>query len=168
MCQWEATGLKRAICPGSFDPVTNGHLDIIARAASTFDHIIVAVMTNPRKQPLFTVEERLQMIEEATVHLGNVSVLSSEGLLVDFARKHGAHLIIKGLRPIQDFEYEWQMGMVNKDLADDIETYFLMSRKEYSYLSSSIVRELAAHGRSLDSLVPPHVAAHLRTKFCST
>lgn len=158
--------MKKAICPGSFDPVTNGHLDIIRRAARTFDHVTVAILTNPRKQPLFTVEERLEMLNECTRDLPNVSVAASEGgLLVEFARAQGAQAIVKGLRPIQDFEYEWQMGMVNMELNDEIETYFLMSRKEYSYLSSSIVRELASLGGKLDLLVPPNVEARLRQKF---
>lgn len=154
-----------AICPGSFDPVTNGHLDIIRRAARTWDHVMVAVMSNPRKTPLFTAEERAEMLREALGDLLNVSIATAEGLLVDLARKAGAIAIVKGLRPIQDFEYEWQMGMVNKELDDSIETYFLMSRKEYSYLSSSIVRELAAFGGDLDGLVPPAVAERLRAKF---
>jgi len=157
--------LRKAICPGSFDPVTRGHIDIIERAARTFDQVIVAVLTNPRKSPLFTVPERLEMLREATAYMPNVSVMTANGLLVDFAREQGAQAIVKGLRPIQDFEYEWQMGMVNHDLDRDIETYFLMSRNEYSYLSSSIVRELASFGRDTDSLVPPGVAARLRAKF---
>jgi pantetheine-phosphate adenylyltransferase len=158
--------LKKAICPGSFDPVTNGHLDIIRRAARTFEHVIVAILTNPRKQPLFTVEERLDMLRECTREMPNVSVMTNEGgLLVEFARAQGAQAIVKGLRPIQDFEYEWQMGMVNMELNDEIETYFLMSRKEYSYLSSSIVRELAGLGVKLDSLVPSLVEERLRQKF---
>lgn len=157
--------MRKAICPGSFDPVTNGHLDIVQRAARNFDHVVVAVLTNPRKQALFTVEERLEMLWEAVQGLPNVSVASASGLLVDFARDQGAEAIVKGLRPIQDFEYEWQMGMVNKELNPDIETYFLMSRKEYSYLSSSIVRELAAYGGNVAGLVPPGVADRLLKKF---
>ncbi|MGE5674991.1 MAG: pantetheine-phosphate adenylyltransferase [Mycobacterium leprae] len=157
--------MRKALCPGSFDPVTNGHLDIIKRAARTFDHVVVTILTNPRKTPLFTLEERLEMLREATGDMPNVSVSAAEGLLVDFAHKAGAQAIVKGLRPIQDFEYEWQMGMVNKELNDDIETYFLMSRKEYSYVSSSIVRELAAYGGPIEHLVPPRVAERLRQKF---
>jgi pantetheine-phosphate adenylyltransferase len=159
--------LRKAICPGSFDPVTNGHLDIVERAAATFDHVVVAVLTNPRKTPLFTVEERLEMLREATAHMPNVSVAAASGLLVEFAREQGCQAIVKGLRPIQDFEYEWQMGMVNRDLDSGIETFFLMSRMEYSYLSSSIVRELASFGRSIEGFVPPGVAARLREKFAS-
>lgn len=157
--------MKKAICPGSFDPVTNGHLDIITRAARTFDHVVVAILTNPRKQPLFNLQERLDMLREVTRDLPNVSVSSAEGLLVEFARSVGAEAIVKGLRPIQDFEYEWQMGMVNKQLNDEIETYFLMSRKEYSYLSSSIVRELAAYKGNVEGLVPDTVAQRLHAKF---
>jgi pantetheine-phosphate adenylyltransferase len=158
--------LKTAICPGSFDPVTNGHLDIIRRAARTFDHVIVAILTNPRKAPLFNTLERTDMLKACTQDLPNVSVDSSApGLLVDFAREKGAQAIVKGLRPIQDFEYEWQMGMVNMQLNDEIETYFLMSRNEYSYLSSSIVRELASLGGKLENLVPPIVEQRLRQKF---
>lgn len=158
--------MKKAICPGSFDPVTNGHLDIIRRASRTFDHVTVAILHNPRKAPLFSLEERVDMLRECTADLPNVSVGSStEGLLVDFARDNGAQAIVKGLRPIQDFEYEWQMGMVNMQLNDEIETYFLMSRSEYSYLSSSIVRELASLGGKLDHMVPHLVEARLRRKF---
>jgi len=158
--------LKKAICPGSFDPVTNGHLDIIRRAARTFDHVTVAILHNPRKAPLFTLEERMEMLRACTQDLPNVSVESATGgLLVDFARSRGAQAIVKGLRPIQDFEYEWQMGMVNMQLNDEVETYFLMSRSEYSYLSSSIVRELASLGGKLEGLVPPLVEQRLRSKF---
>ncbi|HWI60317.1 MAG TPA: pantetheine-phosphate adenylyltransferase [Symbiobacteriaceae bacterium] len=158
--------MKKAICPGSFDPVTYGHLDIIRRAARTFDHVTVAILHNPRKAPLFTLEERVEMLKECTADLPNVSVDSATGgLLVEFARSKGAQAIVKGLRPIQDFEYEWQMGMVNMQLNDDIETYFLMSRSEYSYLSSSIVRELASFGGKLEGMVPASVEARLREKF---
>ncbi len=160
--------MRKAICPGSFDPVTNGHLDIIGRAAATWDQVTVAVLTNPRKQPLFSVDERLEMLRLVTSQWPNVSVASSEGLLVDFARSHGAQAIVKGLRPIQDFEYEWQMGMVNKELDQGIETYFLMSRMEYSYLSSSIIRELASYDRQIEGLVPPLVVERLRDKFGQT
>lgn len=159
--------MKKAVCPGSFDPVTNGHLDIVQRAAQTFDHVVVAVLPNPRKDPLFSVEERIEMLREATSHLPNVSVETAAGLLVDFAREQGCQAIVKGLRPIQDFEYEWQMGMVNRDLDGGIETYFLMARMGYSYLSSSIVRELASFGRSLEGLVPPGVERRLREKFAN-
>ncbi len=157
--------LRTVICPGSFDPVTNGHLDIIERASYTWDEVIVAVMTNPRKQVLFNAAERIEMLEETVKHLPNVRVDSNTGWLVEFARRKSAMAIVKGLRPIQDFEYEWQMGMVNKELDNQIETYFMMSRKEFSYLSSSIVRELAAYGGAVESLVPPHVAERLRHKF---
>lgn len=160
--------MRKAICPGSFDPVTNGHLDIIERTARTWDQVVVGVLINPRKQPLFSVDERVAMLRECTSHLPNVAVASSDQMLVQFARDQGAQAIVKGLRPIQDFEYEWQMGMVNKELDEQIETYFMMSRKEYSYLSSSIVRELAAYNGSLESVVPALVADRLREKFGRT
>lgn len=157
--------MRKAICPGSFDPVTNGHLDVIERAAAQFDEVIVAILTNPRKQALFSAAERLEMLNDSVAHLPNVRAVNAEGLLVDLARREGARAIVKGLRPIQDFEYEWQMGMVNRELDDSIETFFLMSRKEYSHLSSSIVRELAAHQAKLDGLVPASVERRLRGKF---
>lgn len=148
--------------------MTYGHLDIIRRASRTFDSVVVTIMVNVRKQPLFTLGERVTMLSEALSDLPNVTVMPGEGLLVDFARAQGAEVIVKGLRPIQDFEYEWQMGMVNQVLSDAVETCFLMSRKEYSYLSSSIVRELAAHGGSLDQFVPEPVARRLREKFAQS
>lgn len=157
--------MRKAVCPGSFDPVTNGHIDIVERTARTFDQVIVTVLTNPRKSPLFTVEERLEMLRETMAHIPNVKIMAAHGLLVDFAREQGAQAIVKGLRPIQDFDYEWQMGMVNRDLDSEIETYFLMSRMEYSYLSSSIVRELASFGRTLTGQVPESVERRLRDKF---
>ncbi len=157
--------MTKAICPGSFDPVTLGHIDIIERAARTFDEVVVAVLTNPRKAPLFTVEERLEMLREATKHIPNVTVAAAGGLLVDFARQQGCRVIVKGLRPIQDFEYEWQMGAVNRQLDENIETCFFMSRIEYAHLSSSIVRELAYFGRPTEGLVPPFTAKRLREKF---
>lgn len=157
--------MTKAVCPGSFDPVTLGHLDIIERAARTFDEVVVAVLTNPRKAPLFTVEERVEMLREATQHIPNVSVAAANGLLVEFARQQGCQVIVKGLRPIQDFEYEWQMGAVNRQLDDRIETCFLMSRIEYAHLSSSIVRELAYFGRPTHGLVPPSTAERLKEKF---
>lgn len=160
--------MTKAICPGSFDPVTYGHLDIIRRASKTFDSVVVTIMVNVRKQPLFTLSERVTMLSEALSDLPNVTVMPGEGLLVDFARAQGAEVIVKGLRPIQDFEYEWQMGMVNQALSDAVETCFFMSRKEYSYLSSSIVRELAAHGGNLDQFVPASVAQRLREKFAQS
>lgn len=156
--------MRKAICPGSFDPVTNGHLDVIERAAAQFDEVIVAILTNPRKSPLFTAAERLEMLEDSLRHLPNVRAVHAEGLLVELARREGARAIVKGLRPIQDFEYEWQMGMVNRELDSAVETFFLMSSKEYSYLSSSIVRELAAHHAKLEGLVPPGVERRLRER----
>lgn len=157
--------MSKAICPGSFDPVTNGHLDIVERAARIFDEVAVAVLHNRRKQPLFSMEERMAMIQESVAHLPNVSVLAADGLLIDVARQVGAQVIVKGLRAIQDFEYEFQMGMVNKQLAPDVETMFLMSSESYSYLSSSIIRELASYGAGVEGLVPPGVERRLRERY---
>jgi pantetheine-phosphate adenylyltransferase len=157
--------LTKAFCPGSFDPVTNGHLDVVERAARIFDEVVVGILHNPRKAPLFSLQERMEMLQETVAHLPNVRVVAADGLLVEVARESGAHVIVKGLRAIQDFEYEFQMGMVNKRLAPDIETMFLMSSDRYSYLSSSIVRELASYGASLDGLVPPGVERRLREKY---
>ena len=157
--------MAKAICPGSFDPVTNGHLDVVERAARIFDEVAVGVLHNPRKSPLFSLEERLDMLAETVAHLPNVSVVKADGMLVEVARNVGAHVIVKGLRAIQDFEYEFQMGMVNKQLAPDLETMFLMSSDKFSYLSSSIVRELASYGASLEGLVPPGVERRLRAKY---
>ncbi len=154
-----------AICPGSFDPVTFGHLDIIERAARIFDQVVVAVFTNPQKAPLFTVEERLQMLRESTGHLTNVEVDASEGLLSDYAVRRGAQVIVKGLRAISDFETEFQMARMNKKLAPSVETLFVMTANEYSYLSSSLVKEVARFGGCVSELVPEAVAARLRAKF---
>lgn len=157
--------MAKAICPGSFDPVTNGHLDIVERAARIFDEVAVGVLHNRRKQPLFSMEERMLMLKESVAHLPNVTVIAADGLLIEVARQVGAQVIVKGLRAIQDFEYEFQMGMVNKQLAPDVETMFLMSSEKYSYLSSSIIRELASYGASVEGLVPPGVARRLRERY---
>jgi pantetheine-phosphate adenylyltransferase len=143
-----------ALCPGSFDPVTCGHVDIISRAAKIFDHVIVTVFPNTDKNPLFTLPERVEMLREATSHLPNVSVDSFEGLLSDYARHKNAKIVIKGLRAVSDFEYEMQMALMNKKLSPDLETLFMMTSNEYSYLSSSIVKQLARFGGCIDGLVP--------------
>ncbi|HEY8345398.1 MAG TPA: pantetheine-phosphate adenylyltransferase [Bacillota bacterium] len=157
--------MMTAICPGSFDPVTNGHLDIIERAAEIFDHVIVGVLKNPSKKSLFTVEERSALLEAAVSHLPNVEVDHFEGLLVDYAKRKGARVIIKGLRAISDFEYEFQMALTNKRQNPEIETMFMMTKNEYSFLSSSMVKELAYFGGDLTGLVPEQVIAALRRKF---
>ena len=145
---------KIAVYPGSFDPITNGHIDIIRRSSRTFDKVYVAVLVNSNKKPLFTTEERMEWIKRATKDLPNVEVDTFSGLLVDYMRMKGAGIIIKGLRAISDFEYEFQMALMNHKLSGEIETLFMMSSAKYQYLSSSIVKEVARHGGSLDGLVP--------------
>lgn len=158
-----------AICPGSFDPATNGHLDIIRRSAQVFDQVIVAVGHNPGKRHLFTVEERIvllkQAISEACLH--NVRVEHFNGLQVEFARAHQAQVIIKGLRALSDFEYEFQMALTNKRLAPEIETMFMMTANEYSFLSSSMVKEIVFFGGDPKGLVPPAVLGPLLKKIQS-
>ncbi|HBX22399.1 MAG TPA: pantetheine-phosphate adenylyltransferase [Desulfotomaculum sp.] len=157
--------MRLAIYPGSFDPVTNGHLDIIERAATLFDRLIVAVSMNPGKKPLFTVEERLQMISEVTRHFDNVTTDSYKGLTVNFACEKNAKAIIRGLRAISDFENEFMMALTNKKLKPAVETIFLMTRAEYSFISSSAVKEVASFGGCVGELVPPLVQKRLRDKY---
>jgi pantetheine-phosphate adenylyltransferase len=154
-----------ALIPGSFDPVTNGHLDVIERMARFFDQVIVAVIRNPQKAAsLFTLEERQEMLVEATGHLENVRIEFFAGLLVDFARTHGATTIVKGLRAVTDFDYELQMAQMNQSLSG-IETFFLATSPQYSFLSSSLVREVARYGGDVSGLVPPNVAQQLQRRF---
>ena len=154
-----------AVCPGSFVPVTYGHLDIIQRGAKVFDKVIVAVLENPSKQPLFTVEERTRLLREVTQDMEDVEVDSFDGLLVDYMRIKSANTIIKGLRAVSDFEYELQMASINRKLNDEVETFFMMTNNKYSYLSSSIVKNVAQHGGSVKDLVPYPVEEALRRKF---
>jgi len=150
--------MLRAIYPGSFDPVTLGHLDIIRRSASMVDELIVGVLNNKAKSPLFSVEERVKMLGEVTKELPNVKVIPFAGLLVDFARQTESKMIIRGLRAITDFEYELQMSQMNRKLEENVETVFLTTNLEYSYLSSSMVKEVAAFGGDISQLVPALVA----------
>ena len=159
--------LKIAIYPGSFDPVTLGHLDIIERAAKIVDELVVAVLMNGSKSPLFTVEERVNMLREVTKHIGNVKVMSFSGLLVDFAKEINASIIIRGLRAITDFEYELQMAQTNHILNDKIDTVFLTSNLEYSYLSSSTVKEVASFGGDISKFVPEYVIDRIYKKYNS-
>jgi len=157
--------LNVGIYPGSFDPVTYGHIDIIERSARIFDRLIVAVLNNPQKEPLFTAEERIVMIKNSVMHLDNVEVESFSGLLVDFARIKNARVIVKGLRAVSDFEYELQMALMNKKLDKEIETIFIMTSSKYSYLSSSVVKEVATFGGCIATLVPPVVEKRLKEKY---
>jgi pantetheine-phosphate adenylyltransferase len=154
-----------ALCPGSFDPVTNGHLDIIERTARHFDDVIVAVIRNPQKtQSLFTLEERQDLLHECLRHLTNVRIEFFKGLLVEFAKEHGASSIVKGLRAISDFDYELQMAQMNQRLSG-IDTFFISTTPQHSFLSSSLVREVARFGGDVSSMVPPIVAERLRGRF---
>ncbi len=155
---------KIAVFPGSFDPLTNGHLDIIKRASRIFDEVIVAMFINQSKKPLFTIEERVKLIEDVTKTFGNVSVDYSTGLLVDFVKKKNASVIVRGLRP-GDFEYELQNATMNRKLDDSIESFFLMTNPEYSFLSSSIVKEAAKHHANIENFVPKPIAKALVEKF---
>lgn len=157
--------MKRALTPGTFDPITSGHLDVITRAAQLVDEIIVAVAASPKKQPLFSLEERVELVREATAHLGNVRVEPFNELLVEFAAKMDAPVVVKGLRAITDFEYEFQMTALNYQLNQDLETLFIMSPPQYMYLSSSIVREIASLHGDFEGFVPPCVHAALVKKF---
>ena len=155
-----------ALCPGTFDPVTNGHLDILERAGQRFDAVVVAVLDNPAKQPLFSADERVAMLKESTAGLGNVEVDSFSGLLVEYAKRKGTDVIVKGLRAVTDFEYEIQMAQMNRQLAG-VETLFMTTDPTWSYLSSSLVREVARFGGDVSSLVPPVVADRLAERFGS-
>ena len=157
--------MKKAIYPGSFDPVTLGHLDIIKRSAALVDHLIVGVLNNNTKTPLFSVDERVNMLKEVTKDLPNVEIIPFDGLLVDFAEQIGADVVIRGLRAITDFEYELQMSQTNQRMKPDIETMFLTTSIEYSYLSSTTVREIAAFGGDVSQFVPEAVEIALREKM---
>lgn len=146
-----------AVCPGSFDPVTLGHLDIITRASSLFDKVIVLVSVNPKKVPSFTPQERVEMIKRVAGHLKNVEVETSDGLLADFVRQKNATVIVKGLRAVTDFEYEFQMALANKKLCPNAETVFLITRSENMYLSSSVVKQIASFGGDISDFVPPEI-----------
>lgn len=156
--------MKIAIYPGSFDPVTNGHVDIIKRAAKLFTKVVVAVIGNPEKKSRFTLEQRVAMIKESLPHMSHVVVESFDGLLVEYAKKKKAHTIIRGLRAVSDFDYEFQMALTNRKMAPDIETLFFMTDYKYSYLSSSFVKQIAHFGGDVSELVPAAVAKRLREK----
>ncbi len=154
-----------AVYPGTFDPFTRGHLDLVERALRLFPRVVVAIADNPQKAPLFTVEERKAIIREATGHLAGVEIDAFHTLLVHYARERGALVVIRGLRAVSDFEFEFQMALMNRKLADSIETVFLMPHEAYSYLSSRLVKEVASLGGQVDDLVPPMAARLLKERF---
>ena len=156
--------MRRAVCPGSFDPVTNGHVDVTARAAALYDELVVAVLVNPGKAGLFDVSERMALLREAVVDLPNVTEDSFEGLLVDWCRAHDVPVVVKGLRAVGDFEYELQMAQMNSRLAG-VETVFVPTSPEWSFLASSLVKEVAAHGGDVSGLVPAPVLARLHERL---
>ncbi len=153
------------VYPGSFDPITNGHLDLIRRGTGLFDRVIVAVLRNPEKAGLFSVEERLDLLRESLVDFPTVEVAAFDGLLVDFVHDRGARHVLRGIRALSDFEYEFQMALMNRRLAPDLETLFLMPREEFTFLSSRLVREVARLGGSVEAFVPPPVARRIRERL---
>jgi pantetheine-phosphate adenylyltransferase len=157
--------MRRALYPGSFDPVTNGHLDVIERARKLFDEVIVAVAHNDEKQPLFSLQERLDLLRESVAKMDNVRIARFKGLLVEFARAEQARAVIRGLRAVSDFEFEFQMALMNRKLDAAVETIFLMPKEEYTYLSSRIVKEIASLGGDISGFVPGCVAKALKMKF---
>ena len=159
--------MRRVVCPGSFDPVTNGHLDIISRAAQLYDEVVVAVVRNPNKSALFTAAERVELIREATKALGNVRVDRFEGLIVDFCRSYDISAIVKGLRAVTDFDYEMQMAQMNYNQAG-VETLFMTTNPLYAFLSSSLVKEFARFGGDVSGLVPPAVLGKLTTRLAES
>ncbi len=155
-----------ALCPGTFDPVTNGHLDIIERASRRFDRVVVAVLRNPAKEPMFPVEERVAMLKEACADLPNVEVEAFSGLLVDYARRCGAGIVVKGLRAVSDYEYEIQMAQMNHRISrGEVETVFMTTNPQWSFISSSLVKEVARFGGSVEGLVPPVVVERLAERL---
>jgi pantetheine-phosphate adenylyltransferase len=155
----------RALYPGTFDPPTNGHIDLIQRGAKLFEHVTVAILVNPVKDPLFTVEERVEMLRESTAALSNVSVATFDGLMVEFARKQGASAVLRGIRAISDYEYEFQMALMNRRLAPEIETVFLQPAGRYSFVSSRMLKEVFSFGGDVSGLVPPNVLKRLRGRI---
>jgi len=159
--------IVRAVYPGSFDPITNGHVYVAERAAAIFEEVHVSILVNLQKKNTFSVEERRAMASEALSHLPNVKVDHFTGLLVDYVRQQEAHVIVRGLRAMSDFEYEFQMALMNRKLEPDVETFFIVTDAQYSYLSSSVVRDIFQLGGAMDSMVPPGVLRRLRERFPS-
>ncbi len=157
--------MKTAVYPGSFDPCTNGHLDVIKRASRLFDRLVVAVLINSSKQPSFSVEERVEMLKRVTKDMDNVEICSFSGLLADFMKNINSSIIIKGIRAVSDFEYEFQMALTNRTLNPELETLFLHTSQDYMFLSSSIVKEIAKYGGCLDGLVPNDLIPVIKSRF---
>jgi len=155
----------KGLYPGTFDPPTNGHIDLIQRGAKLFEHLTVAVLRNPVKNPLFTVEERVEMLAESTAAIGNVSVATFDGLMVDFARQLGATAVLRGIRAISDYEHEFQMALMNRRLAPEIETVFLQPAGRYSFVSSRMVKEVLSFGGDIAGLVPPNALKRLKSRM---
>jgi pantetheine-phosphate adenylyltransferase len=155
---------KRAVYPGMFDPVHNGHLDLIQRSLRIFDELIVAVVANPAKEPMFPVKERLEMIDEATSRLANLRIISFDGLLIDLVTRERADCIVRGIRAVSDFEYEFQMALMNRKLRDSVETLFMMPHEKYTYISSRLIKEVSSFGTSVAGMVPPLVEKRLAEK----
>ena len=156
---------KRAVYPGMFDPVHNGHVDVIQRSLQIFDELIVAVVANPGKQPLFSMKERLEMIDEATSELSNFRIVAFDGLLIDLVARERADCIVRGIRAVSDFEYEFQMALMNRKLRSTVETVFLMPHEKYTYISSRLIKEVASFGTSVAGLVPPIAEKRLAEKY---
>lgn len=156
---------RHAMYPGSFDPITNGHVDVIERAAQMFNHVSVVIARNSKKTPMFDESERRAMAEESLAHLPNVAVVVHEGLIVDWARSHHVHVIVRGIRAVTDFEYEFQIALMNRKLEPGLSTIFLMPHERYTYLNSSIIRELGRYGQDVSEFVPSPVSQRLRERF---
>ncbi len=157
--------MVKAVYPGSFDPVTNGHIDVIKRAASIVDKVIIGVLVNKTKSPLFSMEDRFDMLRRAVSHIPNVEVKTFEGTTVDFAKENGAKIIVRGLRAVTDYENEMQIAQTNREICEDIETLFLITSLEYAFLSSTIVKEIASYGKDVSNWVPKVVEERLMEKF---
>ncbi|MGI8774373.1 MAG: pantetheine-phosphate adenylyltransferase [Actinomycetota bacterium] len=157
--------MARVLCPGSFDPPTNGHVDVVERAARLFEGVVVAVIANPTKEPLFSLEKRKELLAESLAHLDNVQIDSFDGLLVEFAAQHEVNVIVKGLRAVSDFEYELQMAQMNTALSPGLDTMFVTAKPSWAFLSSSLVKQVARHGGNIEGLVPPGVATALKERY---
>lgn len=157
--------MRRAVYPGTFDPITNGHLDLVERASQIFDEVVIGVSENPRKQKLFNLKERIALAEEVTQSIGNVVVRGFDGLLIDFMQDSESHIVLRGLRALSDFEFEFHLASANKRLNPDIETIFMTPAESNHFISSSLVKEIAQYGGDINSFVPVHVAEQLRAKY---